>query len=55
MNRKETLRSYVVFTDSKRGEKTGKEVKRQDWGYTDQYRRMMQRDKRKKADAGEEA
>ena len=36
--------------------KSGTDDKRQDWGYTDQYRRMMQRDnrKRKELEKGEE-
>ncbi|WP_156877271.1 hypothetical protein [Salinimicrobium terrae] len=32
--------------DSRGQIRTGREVRRQDWGYTNQYRRMMQRDTR---------
>ena len=33
---------------------TTKESRRRDWGYTDQYRRMMQRDSRKRTECKEE-
>lgn len=53
MNTQRELGSNEPSTESKGRRRQGKEIKRQDWGYTEQYRRMMQRDNRKKTEFGE--
>lgn len=42
------------ITASRGREKAATENKRQDWGYTDQYRRMMQRDNRRRKELEKE-
>ncbi|UZH54397.1 hypothetical protein JRG66_10410 [Salinimicrobium tongyeongense] len=54
MNSEEKLGAKEVSTRFKKSRITHNEVQRKDWGYTDQYRRMMQRDSRKKAESNKE-
>ncbi len=49
-----TSRSSAPRMDSTGRTPAERENQRQDWGYTDQYRRMMQRDRRRKTEVEKE-
>lgn len=54
MNRNNAGRYEIPLVLAENNRSNRKQNRRQDWGYTDQYRRMIKRDNPKKSGTGNE-